>query len=399
MRILMVSTEYPPMPGGVGRYTAILTRELRKLGFDVYVACNDKGKGEFSGISPGNVKNSDVLLEIVDKIKPDVVHIQFEPGMYGLIIDTKDPRKSGTYIDSFYRKCKTPITTTFHSGYTLTQWMNQASLIKKSGRIGRLGIPLRFLIRFWKYFLNYKAFKNLNKDKLGLSRAGIVFSCYMSNILGGGRVIYHGAEPSIPPNPENKRNARSMFSLPQDGRIALALGFKTSTKGWDIIKKIDIPSGWRIVINSSKSYYNTENYDEKWEEDNNNNSNNKNNIIDLQRGLLSEEELSMLFYAADVVILPYKVTAGSGVMFDALAHGLPFIATNLGFFKEFAALGLGMTVKRDPREFSNGIKNLDRNYSNYTKSINAFKQKLKWNFVASQHASIYQFAAGKGQER
>jgi glycosyltransferase involved in cell wall biosynthesis len=400
MRILMVSTEYPPMPGGVGRYTAILTRELRKLGFDVYVACNDKGKGEFFGISPGNVKNSDVLLEIVDKIKPDVVHIQFEPGMYGLIIDTKDPRKSGTYIDSFYRKCKTPITTTFHSGYTLTQWMNQASLIKKSGRIGRLGIPLRFLIRFWKYFLNYKAFKNLNKDKLGLSRAGIVFSCYMSNILGGGRVIYHGAEPSIPPNPENKRNARSMFSLPQDGRIALALGFKTSTKGWDIIKKIVIPSGWRIVINSSKSYYNTENYDEKWEEDNNNNSNNnKNNIIDLQRGLLSEEELSMLFYAADVVILPYKVTAGSGVMFDALAHGLPFIATNLGFFKEFAALGLGVTVKRDPREFSNGIKNLDRNYSNYTKSINAFKQKLKWDFVASQHASIYQFAAGKGQER
>ena len=396
----MVSTEYPPMPGGVGRYTAILTRELRKLGFDVYVACNDKGKGEFSGISPGNVKNSDVLLEIVDKIKPDVVHIQFEPGMYGLIIDTKDPRKSGTYIDSFYRKCKTPITTTFHSGYTLTQWMNQASLIKKSGRIGRLGIPLRFLIRFWKYFLNYKAFKNLNKDKLGLSRAGIVFSCYMSNILGGGRVIYHGAEPSIPPNPENKRNAKSMFSLPQDGRIALALGFKTSTKGWDIIKKIDIPSGWRIVINSSKSYYNTENYDEKWHEDNNNNSNNnKNNIIDLQRGLLSEEELSMLFYAADVVILPYKVTAGSGVMFDALAHGLPFIATNLGFFKEFAALGLGMTVKRDPSEFSNGIKNLDRNYSNYTKSINAFKQKLKWDFVASQHASIYQFAAGKGQER
>ena len=48
--------------------------------------------------------------------------------------------------------------------------------------------------------------------------------------------------------------------------IALALGFKTSTKGWDIIKKIDIPSGWRIVINSSKSYYNTENYDEKWHE-------------------------------------------------------------------------------------------------------------------------------------
>ena len=400
MRVLMVSTEYPPMPGGVGRYTANLTRELRKLGFDVYVACNDMGKGEFSGLSPTNMKNSDVLLEIVDKIKPDVVHVQFEPGMYGLIIDPKNPRKSGTYIDQFYTRCKAPITTTFHSGYyTLIQWMSQASLIKRSGRLGRLGIPLRLLIRSWKYLLNYKAFKNLNKEKLSMSRAGIVFSYYASSKLGGGRVIYHGAEPAISTVPSNKKGARSMFSLPQDGRIALALGFKTNTKGWDIIKKMDIPEGWRIVINSSKSsYYNTENYDEKWDEGNND-DNNKNNIIDLQRGLLSEEELSMLFYAADAVILPYKLTAGSGVMFDALAHGLPFIATNLGFFKEFAAQGLGITVKRDPREFSNGIKNLGRSYSSYTESINAFKQKLKWDFVASQHASIYNFAAGKMQER
>jgi len=58
-----------------------------------------------------------------------------------------------------------------------------------------------------------------------------------------------------------------------------------------------------------------------------------------------------------------------------------------------------ITVKRDHREFSNGIKNLCRSYSSYTESINAFKQKLKWDFGASQHASIYNFAAGKMQER
>jgi glycosyltransferase involved in cell wall biosynthesis len=43
MRIMMVSTEYPPMLGGVGRYTANLTKELRTLGLDVDVVCNDKG--------------------------------------------------------------------------------------------------------------------------------------------------------------------------------------------------------------------------------------------------------------------------------------------------------------------------------------------------------------------
>ena len=32
LKILMVSTEYPPMNGGVGRYTSNLTRELNKFG-------------------------------------------------------------------------------------------------------------------------------------------------------------------------------------------------------------------------------------------------------------------------------------------------------------------------------------------------------------------------------
>ena len=43
----------------------------------------------------------------------------------------------------------------------------------------------------------------------------------------------------------------------------------------------------------------------------------------------------MLFYAADVVLLPYKVISTSGVMFDALAHGLPFIATDLNSLRNF----------------------------------------------------------------
>jgi glycosyltransferase involved in cell wall biosynthesis len=391
MRIMMVSTEYPPMLGGVGRYTANLTKELRTLGLDVDVVCNEKGNGEFSGLSPTNERNSQILLKLVGEVNPDIVHIQFEPGMYGLLIDPKNPKNSGTYLDSFYRKCSVPITTTFHSGYNLSQWMSIASLIKKSGKIGRLGIPLRFLIRFWKYFLNYKAFNNLNKEKLALSRAGIVFSHYMSNLLGGGNVIYHGAEPALFPCPRREK-ARSIFSLPQDKRLAVALGFRTTTKGWDILKKMDIPKGWNVVLNSSKSHYNNEKYYTEW-------SQGKKAIIDLQRGFISEEDLSMLFYAADAVLLPYSVSAGSGVMFDALAHGIPFIASDLGFFKEFSNQGLGVTVKRNPEAFSNGLRRLDKDYSCYIGSIDAFKQKLKWNFVASQHASIYSTAVHSNKRR
>ena len=394
MQVLMVSTEYPPMPGGVGRYTSNLTNELRKDGLDVYVVCDEKGDGQYSGIAPKNPDNSDVLLKIVNDLKPDVVHVQFEPGLYGLILDPFDPKKSGTYIDPFYTKCKIPIVTTFHTGYSLGQWISQASLIKKCGRIGKLGIPARALVRFWKYFLNYQAFNNLNKEKLRMSTAGIVFSRYMSERLGGStndigasasskcHIIYHGSEPAIYP-PLTKKEAREKFSLPQDHgyRIALALGFRTATKGWDILGKMKLPDGWILVVNSSKGHYSTENLDLNWE--------NTENILDLQRGFLSEEELSILFYASDVVILPYKVTAGSGVMFDALAHGLPFIATDLEFFREFGAKGLGITAKRNPHAFSQGIKKLDRNYFKYAETVDVFKQKLKWNFVARQHSKLY----------
>ena len=105
-RILMVCPEYPPMQGGLGRYTCNLTTELRKIGFDVQVICNKLGHGDFSGLSPSHADDSNVLLQLVDKVKPDIVHIQYEQGMYGYVLDGLDPRKTRTNIDSFYDQCK-----------------------------------------------------------------------------------------------------------------------------------------------------------------------------------------------------------------------------------------------------------------------------------------------------
>ena len=167
-------------------------------------------------------------------------------------------------------------------------------------------------------------------------------------------------------------------------RIALAIGFKTSTKGWDILNEIDLPENWLIIINSSKNHFNTENYKPK-------KIINKNftRIIDLQRDFLSDTDLSLLFYASDVVLLPYKVSSGSGVMFDALAHGLPFIATDLEFFKEYARKGLGITVKRDPEEFKKALIDLENNYEYYCNSVNQFKSSLNWKNIANYHSNVY----------
>jgi glycosyltransferase involved in cell wall biosynthesis len=198
-------------------------------------------------------------------------------------------------------------------------------------------------------------------------------------MVGGGEVIMHGAEPSLSIS-ISKKDARKLFALPEDGRIVLALGFMTATKGWDIIEKMNVPEGWTIVVNSSKNHYSTENFNPNFV---------KNHIVNLQKDFLTEKELSLLFYSADAVILPYTVSSGSGVMFDALAHGLPFIATNLEFFEEFSQKGLGITVNRTPEEFSKSLVMLDRDYTKYIKTVEAFRKEISWQTVASQHVLIY----------
>jgi glycosyltransferase involved in cell wall biosynthesis len=298
-------------------------------------------------------------------------------------MDLADPRNSRTYVDSFYRNCNTPIVTTFHSAYGFKDWMSQA-LAVKSGRYGKLGIPARIAVKAWRNFINFKAFREINREKLRLSRAAICFSKYLSQAVGGGNVIYHGAEPAIYPIP-SKQEARVRLSLPRDKMLAVAIGFRTIAKGWDILDKIEMPKDWMLVLNSSKGHYNTEELSLSFAD--------RENIIDLQKGFMGDEELSLLLCASDCVMLPYRIASGSGVMFDALAHGLPFVASNLASFKEFAGLGLGLTVKkRNPRAFSDAIQKLGHDYDSYSARVDVFRKHITWSHVARQHIELYEGA-------
>jgi glycosyltransferase involved in cell wall biosynthesis len=209
--------------------------------------------------------------------------------------------------------------------------------------------------------------------------------------IGNIRLLYHGAEPAYPVKEISKEIARAKFSsLPQDKRhrLALAFGFMTVGKGWDILDKMRIPENWTLVINSSVNY----STGERVQLDNLTSirhTNGIHKIINLSQDYLSEEGLSTLFFASDVVLLPYKITSGSGVMFDALGHGIPSIASDLPFFNEFASKGLGITAKRMPDAFTDALLKLDNNYERYKEAVEGFKENLKWAIVAKNHIESY----------
>jgi hypothetical protein len=74
------------------------------------------------------------------------------------------------------------------------------------------------------------------------------------------------------------------------------------------------------------------------------------------------------------MILPYTISSGSVVMFDGLAHSLPFVASDLPFFKEFSSKELGITVKRKPEGFAEGLKILAKRYDTYTRKVNILRK-------------------------
>lgn len=372
----MICTEYPPMHGGIGRYTNNLVNALRNLNIDVHVACGMEGNGEYRELSPYRSNNSDILLKIVDQLGPDIVHIQMEYGLYGFEHNPLIPLNMTSSLESFYSKCSKPIITTFHSSYDFKQWLSLVSVKQQK-------FNMKTISEYWKRIISYKSFHKLNKRISQKSRTNIVCSVYLSKLIPGCQVIYHGANPYFSQN-ISKQDARMKLSLPLDYKIALFQGFFTSTKGWDIINKMKIPDDWRIVIHHSKNHYSKQTFNISFLH-----NKNKNKIINLDKNFLSDYELSLLLYASDVVLLPYKVCSGSGVMFDALGHGTPFIASDLGFFKEFTDMNLGMMVKRKPNEFVKALKSIDENYLSYISSIEKFKNQLDWNNIANQHLEIY----------
>lgn len=89
------------MQGGVGRYCKKLVDSLRSEGAQVFVVCNEDGNGDYNGISPNNPDNSKVLLKIVKQVEPDVVHVQYEPGLYGIHLDPINPKRHIQILNSF----------------------------------------------------------------------------------------------------------------------------------------------------------------------------------------------------------------------------------------------------------------------------------------------------------
>jgi glycosyltransferase involved in cell wall biosynthesis len=406
MKILVVSGEYPPMKGGVGRYTKNLVQAIaKKPNVDVSVATSAAATSNAATIDPshdsnnnvtiypgairkGNKRNSDRILEIVSDIKPDVVNIQYERGLYEVdttIRHTFWRLVHGSTLDRFYRMCPVPTVSTLHTVFPQDEYSAYVKdrALRKEGRFGLLPLPLRAAIRRWVMEQRYDLLLNVVSQSDGI----ISPARTLQEVVRRGIVIYHGAEPAIelssPSSPINDKNEfRKDFGLPLGKMLLLAFGYAGSYKGFDVLDSLVLPDGWSLVVKQTKHERGLEKPIEIGK-------NNGDNVISLNLGYLDDTTMSKLFFACDAIIFPYKIVSVSGVMFDALAHGLPFIASDLRFFKEFADMGLGIVCKRNMQSFERSISTLALAYDEYKTRVEQFRSKLRWSNIAKKHIEFF----------
>jgi glycosyltransferase involved in cell wall biosynthesis len=409
MKVLVVSGEYPPMKGGVGRYTFNLVHALAKqsdvevsvaIGADTALTSNPNQETKnvvtttttttYRGIiRKGDKRNSDRILQIVSEIKPDIVNIQYERGLYEVdttIRHTFWRLVHGSTLDRFYKMCPVPTVSTLHTVFPQEEYSAyiKERALRKEGRFGFLPQPLRAAIRRWVMKQRY----DLLLRVVNQSDAVISPARTLQEVVRRGTVIYHGAEPAIEFSStsslmNDKKEFRKGFGLPVDKMILLAFGYAGSYKGFDVLGSLDLPNGWSLAVKQTKH---ERGFERPLEIGTNNNTE---NVISLNLGYLDDTTMSKLFFACDAIIFPYKIVSISGVMFDALAHGLPFVASDLRFFKEFADMGLGIVCKRTTKSFERSISILASEYDEYKTRVEQFRSKLRWSNIANKHIEFF----------
>lgn len=202
--------------------------------------------------------------------------------------------------------------------------------------------------------------RDLIRYRSGIHRSVVALSPSDADTL---RRVYGRVRPPItvisngvdleeyrPPTADERREAREVFHLDQDDRVVLFIGHEFARKGLDfaIDALAQAPTVMLLVVGGNA---------EAIEQARNRATNG--GVAERVLFVGTRRDLPLFFAASDAFILPSAYEANALVVLEALASGLPVIATRVGYAPEIIENGVnGFLVSQDAREIGDRMEQL-----------------------------------------
>ena len=380
MRVLYITGEYPPMRGGVGAYTHILSQSLQESGVDVHVLTSI-GVGGEAGSSPTvhplierwNWGFWQTAHTLVQQLRPHIVHIQYQTAAFGMhpainFLPWRLRRVAGMQRIVTFHDLRLPFI--FPKAGKLRGWANR-QLARQCNRCVATNREDMLELRAW----------DLHHTSVEIPIG--------SNI------------PALPPDGYDRAAWRALHDIGPDDILLCYFGFLNSSKGAETLMQAlaqlePTESHIRLwMIGGQVGASDTSNrvYFEKV----------KALLADLGiaghirwTGYTSEEDVSANLLAADIAVLPYQDGASfrRGSLLATLSHGLPIVTTTPAVpLPELIQGQTAMLVPpNDPESLAHAILQLSGDEGlrrNLTEGARRLASSFTWEAIASQHLELY----------
>ncbi len=305
------------------------------------------------------------VLKIIQKEKPDIIHIQHE---YGLYETDRDCNQRVIKLIKMIRKEKIPVVMTYHSVYEKLEGCHK-DFVKESLENLDAGI----------FHEEYQ--KKALKENIGYIPKNIY-------------ILPHGSREDIT---LDKEKVREDFGYTNKdlvvGSAGLAderKGFRTLTRQWPKVVK-RFPNAILALELKPHAARETRMYINKVLKEVMKSSVSRN--IEFVVKDYSEIEFYKRLKSFDILVLPYKSESQSGVLAYGFAAGCPAIVTDIeGLGAEIRNSKAGIAVKKREDFYKTIIKLLSskRLREKFSKNaLNYVKKVSGWNIIARKTFKIY----------
>jgi len=383
LRVCMV-TPFLPRPDGIATYSSELISAMENFGDTVYIICHtDENVGghesqpnAFGIIDITKPDWERTVFEKIRELKPDVVHVQHEYGLYAY---------KGDYgisiIDLLYLLfvARVPTVITYHSVYS-TLSREEAMFTSLSLDTVDAGVVHE---EFQKIFL----------------------PANLGRIPNNVYVIPHGAKTAVAEDVPDASKAKKQYGY-GDKKVVLCIGWWEPNKRFE-----DVVAIWPEVLQKARNamlviagdarpgspsglYYKPKLLKAIRESP-------VKDHIRVITGAFTPKEYDTILNMADLVVLPYDRASQSGNLAHAFALGKPAVVTAVeGLKAEVEASQAGATVPLGSLEdLKAAILLLLRNdelRELFCKRAHEYVQKkIGWSIVAKKHLLLYKIAMQK----